>query len=357
MELWRSLPDEIKVTLLILALAGGFMLGLNLLGRLITFRRPGSGLPFFMSMGGLAFMIFSTSLMLDRQPTLPAVVEARSEALEVDDYGGWKNDLRLQVRYTPPGARTPRSESLRADAALFDRASVGDTVQVRYLHLGGLFKFSRVSERTTLSILLGWQDGAPLALMGVGFLTLMGGMSAGRLKGVMLVVGLMILATGLFISQTKAQLHAARPLLGQQASGRATVHQVQRFTEVGSGSSESGPDPVAQHFDVVHLVFLPPGWPDPVMTADIIDADSLQLEMGMQVPVSYLVGQPRRVRLEGGTRSYAWKNALLAMSTLAILSLLLGSTLAFTWVKQLREWAETRAANRIVEDSQQRAVR
>lgn len=55
MELWQSLPEDFRVTTFICLGGAGFLLGLYLLGRLLTFRRPDSVLPLLLVLGGLLF--------------------------------------------------------------------------------------------------------------------------------------------------------------------------------------------------------------------------------------------------------------------------------------------------------------
>lgn len=273
--------------------------------------------------GGVLAITGSISLYLDRQPTISGTVESKTEEIDVDSDGNWSSVLTVRVTYTPPDAIEPTSRDLSADAAVYDRVSAGDPVDVRHLHLGGWFAFARLSDRSTLSILLGaraWLLLLPL-VVAVGLLLWMKTAVSKQGKwSVILAMGALTLFV--FLVDYTAQWRAAWPLAGPQTTAVATVRQVTRFTEVG-GSDESPPEPLVQPFDLVQVEFVPEERRDPVMAADIIDADSLVLETGGTATVYYLVNQPRTVRLEGGARTYVWKNTLWSLATLMLLLLVL----------------------------------
>ena len=330
MDLWQSLPDEVKATVLIVALAFGFIIGLALLGRLLTIRRPGSPLPLLMAGGGLAIIFIGTSVFLDRQPSVPGIVEGKQETLAIDSDASWRHNLLLTVRYTPPGESQPTSRELRADPASYDQAVVGESVAVRHLYLGGLFAFARISERTTLSVMMGSDTrllGGLAAAAVVVFLVA----TQGKLRDVTAALILGALATLLYLGPITIQLRAAMPLGGRLASANATVVDVIRFTEIGDDSAESGREPVPQHLDLVQVSFVPAGQQDPVLSADLLDADSLSLEIGGRVPVRYRPDQPRSLRLQGGTRSYALKNTLWMVAQAITIILFLAALVGLSW--------------------------
>lgn len=322
MELWQSLPEEARATAVIGLLGLGFLLALYVLGRLLTWRRPRSALPGLLVIAGALALLGGISIYLDRQPTLPGVVEAKTETIDVDDDGGWSSVLRVRVRYTPPEQNAPRSNELSADAAVYDRLSVGDPVDVRHLHLGGWLQFSRLSDRSTLSILFGlWPQLLPLLFL-VGLMGLLWWVvSATGHKRLVVPLFLVMVAFVLLINSVP-QWQAVRPLVGEQATAVATVRAIIRFTEVG-GTDETQPEQLVQPFDLVQVEFIPEEWHDPVMAADMVDAGSLSLTVGAPVTVHYLLDQPRTLRLEEGTRSYAWKNTLSSIAGMAFLLLVL----------------------------------
>lgn len=324
MELWQSLSEDMRVTLLISLGGLGFLFGLYLVGRLLTWRRPGSPLPGLLMLTGVLALVGVISVYLDRQPTLPGVVEGKTETIDVDNDGGWSSVLRVRVSYVPPGENAPRSDELSADAAVYDRVTTGDPVEVRYLHLGGLFKFSRLSDRSTLSILLGLRPQLTPILFIIGLMGLLWWIAAASQYKALGIPFFLLLMAIVILLNSLPQWRAARPLVGEQATAVATVREVTRFTEVGGGD-ESEPVQLVQPFDLVQVEFIPEAWRDPVMAADIVDAGSLPLEIGGTVQVRYLVEQPRAVRLQGGTRSYLWKNILSSTTQMVFLLLILAA--------------------------------
>ena len=196
MEIWQSLPEDFRVTTFICLGGAGFLLGLYLLGRLLTFRRPDSVLPHLLVAGGVLAVVGSISLYLDRQPTIPGVVESKREEIDVDSDGNWSHVLKVQVTYTPPGASEPRSGDLSADDAIYDRVSAGDRVDVRYLHLGGWFAFARLSDRSTLSIILdgrSWLFSLPLIAGVVLLIWVMAAASKQSKLSILLAIGALTL--------------------------------------------------------------------------------------------------------------------------------------------------------------------
>jgi hypothetical protein len=325
-----SLPEELQVTLFICSGAAGFLFLLYLLGRLLAWRRRDSPLPFLMVLAGVLVMVAGVSLYLDRQPTIAGIVEGKRETIEIDDDGNWSHNLAVTVRYTRPGADQPQSGELTADPAIYDRVTIGDPVDIRFLHLGGWLTFTRLSERSTLSILLGARWGFYSLLTAVGLMALLW-LSVTRSRHKMMVIpvfGAMVLFV--FLVDYAPQWRAAWPLTGPQATAVAAVHTVTRITEVG-GTDESPPETLVQPIDLVQVEFIPAGRRDPIKAADMIDAGSLPLESGGAVTVRYLLDQPRTVRLEGGARTFVWKNTLWSLAMMALLLLFLAITLLLSW--------------------------
>jgi hypothetical protein len=246
----------------------------------------------------------------------------------VDDDGDWSHELAVRVRYTRPDTGQQRTDELRADPAIYDRVSAGDQVEVRFLHVGGLISFARLSERSTLSMLFNASSNPTLHILAafaglMGLLWLLSKQPA--LKRVGLVAFLLLFALAL-VAQFLPQWRASRPLRGAQETVVATVHDVERITQVGGGE-ESEPETLLQPIDLVQVSFVPAGWREPVLAADMVDADSLSLEMGGSVTASYLVENPRTIRLEGGARTYAWKNVTWSVGMMAAALLLIGAVL------------------------------
>jgi hypothetical protein len=234
----------------------------------------------------------------------------------------------VRVRYARPDTGEARTDDLSADPPIYDRVSAGDRVEVRFLHLGGLISFARLSERSTLSMLLNATSNPTLYILAafaglMGLLWLLSKQPA--LKAALMVVFLLFFALALVV-QFLPQWRASRPLRGAQETVVATVLEVERFTEVGGGE-ETEPEPLIQPLDLVQVSFVPAGWDEPVLAADMVDAESLSLEMGGAVTVHYLTANPREIRLEGGARTYAWKNVSWSAGMTAAAFLFLGAVL------------------------------
>jgi hypothetical protein len=72
--------------------------------------------------------------------------------------------------------------------------------------------------------------------------------------------------------------------------------------------------PFLQPFTLVELDLVPAGLHDTVVAADVIDRGSVTgLRVGTRLAVDIPTGTPRRATLVDGTRSYKWKNSLLAL--------------------------------------------
>ena len=342
-ELWQALPEDIRITVLIVLGVGGFLLAVYLVGKLLAFGRQDSLLPFGLVTGAAVVLFGAVSLYLDAQPSIPGVVEGKSEQIDVDSEGGWTHDLTVQVRYTRPDTGEERTDALAADAAIYDRVSAGDPVEVRFLHLGGLFSFARLSERSTLSMLFNAVSN-PVFYIIVAFAVLIGLVwllsKRAALKAALLPVLLVLFALALVVNFLP-QWRASRPLRGEQKTLAATVLEVERLTEVGGGD-ETEPEPLIQPFDLVQVTFVPEEIGEPVLAADIVDADSLSLEMGGSATIHYLVNNPRTIRLDGGARTYAWKNvAWSAATTVAVLLFLILLPFALRYVRRYLSRAAT----------------
>lgn len=327
-DLWQALPEDVRTTILIVAALGLFFLTLYWVGRLLTWRRKNSPLPWLMVLGGLLVLLGAGSLYLDAQPSIPGIVESKSEQIIVDEEGAVSHELIVRVRYTRPDTGQPRTGDLRADPAIYDRVSTGDTVDVRFLHIGGLISLVRLSERSTLSILFQAAANPTLFILAllVGLVALLWLLAKQpALKAISLLVFALLFAL-ILIVEFLPQWRAAQPLRGPQETATATVQQVQTFTEIGGGGEDDdGPEPLIQPFDLVQVSFTPTGRREPVLAADMVDAGTLTLESGGSVPITYLLDNPRQIRLQGGARTYAWKNVTFSVASVIAVLLFFGA--------------------------------
>ncbi len=330
-DLWQALSADVRTTILIGAAVGGFFLVLYWVGRLLSWRRKNSFLPWALVIGGLLLLLGVGSIYLDAQPSIPGVVESKSERIVVDDEGQVSHELTVRVRFTRPDTGQPRADDLRADPAIYDRVTTGDAVDVRFLHVGGLISLARLSERSTISMLFQAISNPTLIILAllVGLMGLLWLLTKHPALKVFTVPVFALLAGVVLVVMFLPQWRASRPLRGAQETTVATVREVERFTEIGGGE-ESEPEHLIQPFDLVQVSFLPAGWRDPVLAGDMVDAGSLTLETGGSVPITYLLENPRQIRLQGGTRSYAWKNVSWSVAMTVAAFLFLGLIL-FGW--------------------------
>jgi hypothetical protein len=84
-----------------------------------------------------------------------------------------------------------------------------------------------------------------------------------------------------------------------------------------------------QEFDRVHASFVPRNGTRPVFMLDFVDHGSASLSAGSRVTVEYTADNPEGARLQQGTRTHYWKNAIVPV----------GATLAFGWyLTRRRTW-------------------
>ena len=122
------------------------------------------------------------------------------------------------------------------------------------------------------------------------------------------------------------------PLGGPQATAVATIHDINLYTEIRSSQNDDDETVLIQPFELVEVTFVPEDWQDPVVALDRIDAESLPLEIGGTVPVVYRTDLPRQIRIQDGSRTYAWKNPLYTLATWAIII----AVLFFLWRRRRR---------------------
>ena len=310
-------PDELRLTAQICVGGIVLLLGLYLLGRILTRNRKESVIPVMLPLGAVAAILVMGSFYLDTRPSVTGVVLDKWELINIDSDGLWENELTLRVAYTPPNASTSQTNDLDAKASTYDAVAIGDEVDVRFLDAGGLFEFARLADRSTMSMILGLRAlYLPLVLVvGAVLSWAVAVLTNRKASGILTFV---VLAFLLMVFGSYFQIQGNLPLASPQQTAVATVRQVERFTRLKSQYERYSSRPLLQHFDVVKVEFTPEGWDDPILAADRIDADSTALEAGGTVTVRYSMEQPRQIRLQDGARTYIWKNGIVGVLFLSL---------------------------------------
>jgi hypothetical protein len=267
-----------------LGLLVGFGLLLTLF-RVINFLAGRKVLPLWLPFILLIGLMVGGSLYLD---TAGAVHEVKvTDKHEVIKYTHnfyrsrqWHREFSMQVEQ-PPGTETPGMSTLTIypDVATFDALEIGHPVKVRMLAVGDLFRFARLADRSTFSII-----------------------------------------TDIF-----ALLFPPEPR-GPWREATATVLQVSKFTEHRSGRRRRGrgPIPLPWPYQIVRLSYTPPGRTQPVEVMDNIEiASKPDLAENQTVQITWAEDNPREARIVGGRPGRPWANQLYVFSeALAILAVL-----------------------------------
>lgn len=285
-----------------LILSLGLMVGfglLLLLFRLINFLAGRKILPLWLPFVLLIGLAVGGSLYLDTAGTVRQlkVTDKREQIKYNTNFyrsGYWHREFYLQVE--PHGTETPGSSylTLYPDAASFDALQVGQTVNVRVLEWGTLFRFARLADRSTFSIVSG-------------------------------------LYAEIFPPDPRGPWHEAT----------ATVMQVSKFTEHKSRRRRGiGPTPLPWPYELVRLSYMPPGRTQPVEVMDNIEiASKPDLAQHSTVQITWAEDNPRVARIVGARPGRPWANRFYVFGeTLALIAVLIVIVLAaaFVWRRRKR---------------------
>lgn len=268
----------------------GLLFGFGLLFwvcRLINFLAGRKVLPLWLPFILLIGVLIGGSLYLD---TAGSVYQVKvTDKREEIKYGTsfyrtqqWRREFYVQVEQ-PPGTETPGSPHLTIypDAARFDALQVGQPVKVRLLQVGTLFRFARLAERSTFSVIGDWW----------------------------------------------AELFPPAPR-GPWREAAATVLQISKFTEQRSRSRRSrtghGPVLLPWPYQIVRLSYTPPGRTQPLEVIDNIEiASRPDLAERAMVPITWAEDDPRVAHIVGARPGRPWANRFYVFGeTLAIIAVL-----------------------------------
>lgn len=266
------------------------------------------------------------------------VVIARREEIRVR-YGDWTRSLRLEVRYTPADTEEPEVAIIPVSIERYDRARIGDAVQVRYMPQPGVrilgeIAAPRLGDQGPLGQLVARVGGALITFVFLGvFLVLLAAWGATRQGWLLLPLGALLLGFAMYTVSDPPQPAPAGPQLTTQATVQL-IHEIDRISSSSRRRRSSFSNEVLQPYNVVALEFVPKGAAGSVVAVDLVDVGSVpDLELGGELPISYSAADPRWARIEGAQRTYFWKN-LYGYAIIAGLILLLALGL---WIVRRRK--------------------
>ena len=222
-------------------------------------------LPFVLVVVALAL----GSLYLDSAGTVtPVKVVDKRESINLKRNGWWSRELSVHVEYQPPDEIIPAPLTLGCGAASFDRLRVGQTVEARVLQLGRHFKFARLKDRSTFSLI-----------------------------------------TNLFPNTPR----------GPWQQSTAVVREVAHLTKY-THRRRSDDSPLRWPYDIVQLDFTPPGRSGAVIAVDIVEAASVpNLARGDAVQISWPEDDPRSAKIVGARPGAPWANWFYIVATNLVL--------------------------------------
>ncbi len=246
---------------------GGFFLLLGMVfilpvlylsARLVNWIAGRKLIPLWLSFVLIVAALVPGSLYLDTAGTVtPVKVVDKREIINLGRNGSWNRELSVHVEYQPPGETIPTPLTLGCDAATFDGLRVEQTVEARVLELGRVFKFARLKDRSTFSLV--------------------------------------------------ANLFPRSPR-GEWRQATAVVHDIRHVTRYTYRRLRSD-DELRWPFDIVQLNFTPEGRAGDVTAVDVIEAASMpNLANGDSVQITWPEDDPRSARILGARPGAPWKN-------------------------------------------------
>jgi hypothetical protein len=200
--------------------------------------------------------------------------------------GSWSRNFQVTVEHPWADQTLTPQLGLGADAAIFDALQIGQIVEVRVLELGPLFKFGRLANRSTFSML-----------------------------------------TSLFPAEPR----------GPWYEGTATIQQISRFTEQRTRRSASR-TPLPWPYQIVRFSFTPTGRTQPIEAMDNIEIACLpDLKEGSTIAITWPADNPRAARIAHAQPGAPWANWFYVLGQdLALLAALFVIIFLFAWWRKHR---------------------
>jgi hypothetical protein len=231
------------------------------------------------------------SLYLDAAGIItPVKVVDKSDTISLGRNGSWRRNLSVQVEYQSPGENIPTPIGLRCDAATFDALRIGQTVEARALDLGQVFKFARLKDRSTFS------------LIGDRF---------------------------------------TRSPRGPWRESMAVISDVSHIAEYSSRRSSSQ---LPWPFDIVQLSFTPEGRDQPVVAVDVVESASAPgLVKGGTVRIVWPEDDPRSAKIKGARPGSPWANWFYGLGEILAIGVVVIAFFAVIGLRRRRRRTKERA--------------
>ena len=259
----------------------------------------------------------------------PGAVVAKREVIRKITTS-WERNLYLDVRYQPRGATEPEVIPLAVDVTTYDRFRVGDETEVRYtphplLRRLSPIGFTRLQDQSSPAALVArFGSSMSIWLAGVVLWFVLWFVWSKVRSSVLMWVLVLSGIAGLFSSIS----NWPEPPPADLTAGSATVQNIRRVDVILESRRHSDTEAI-QPYDIVELSFVPAGRTDPVVAVDMLDAGSVpNLAVEATVPIRYSAQNPRWAQIDGGSRTFYWKNLLFIV---AIVLGLLG-IVAISWL-------------------------
>ncbi len=230
----------------------------------------------------------AVSLYLDTGGEIrPATVIHKKETVNVNYDGAWTRRLHAQFEHAERNRSLTPHIWLSLDAATYDALRVGQKVELRFLEIDPFFRFGRLKEHSTFSLI--------------------------------------------------TRLLPKRPR-GPWRQATATVKTVTRVTHY---STEQGYDELPWPYDAVRLSFTPEGRTEPVEVVDVIEATGAPvLVEGGAAQITWPEDDPRSARIVGTRPGAPWANWFYIMGGhLAVLTAVIGLLAIWGFIKRRRKKA------------------
>jgi hypothetical protein len=307
-----------------------------LVGRLCHGARLPGGLTLLAQVLTPVALFYAASLYLDAAGSVAAATVQRKDELisyQTRIPGGWNRSYWATVLFTT--ADGPTDAALWLDEATFDGLRPGSPLDVRYVawfpHLG------RPASHSTLTLVpWRWLARALFAAVLAAALWLALRRRHPALMAVLLFAAIFF-GVVWWVFPTPWETPLVDPVLATQAE----VRRVQDVTRAFVSGRTLGAVDAPQPWQLVELHFVPEGRDQRVIALDSVDEGSVPgLTLGARVPITYSAQAPREARLDGGARTYRWREWLelgeyLALVAAAWLAVALFARLAKAWWRRL----------------------
>ncbi|MEO7650705.1 MAG: hypothetical protein ABIZ80_09570 [Bryobacteraceae bacterium] len=242
---------------------------------------------------------------------LPGEILKKTEDLSIDSDGSWNQRYVLTVRFRYPGSTYSdmwwiAGKSIEVDSALFDSLPLGSHVRIRTLatpfaparlaQQGRFGKLRPLLESQIVRFLITLVLGVVLGMMGWR-----------RRESFPLILWMACLYAAGWAVYWISPLSDRVPK-GSVVSAEARVLKIVKVDRVAESDGDGGFSAI-QNYLVVAFEFTPGGRAEPVKAFDRIDEASVAglVDQG-KIAIVYEPGRPRWAQIQGGRRTYWWKN-------------------------------------------------